>query len=87
MVLAAFPALDWFIISVLAPAATSTSFMFSFGAGATEWVFFIGEIVARSSITYIQRMNPRDNVGAGSIFSLHALALSLTEFTVHAHSR
>ncbi len=63
----------WFSISVLAPAATST-LVHTFAWGwATEWVFFLGEIVALLIYHYsFQRMNPRDHMIVGWLYFLFA---------------
>lgn len=63
----------WFIISVLAPAATSTLIHVFVWGWATEWVFFIGEIVALLIYHYsFQRMNPRDHMVVGWLYFLFA---------------
>jgi mono/diheme cytochrome c family protein len=63
----------WFIISVLSPAATS-SLIHIFGWGfATEWVFFVGEIVALLIYHYsFDRMNPRDHMIIGWMYFVFA---------------
>ncbi|NCD25075.1 MAG: cytochrome C, partial [Deltaproteobacteria bacterium] len=63
----------WFIISVLAPAATSSLIHIFVWGWATEWVFFIGEIVALLIYHYsFQRMKPRDHMVVGWLYFLFA---------------
>jgi cytochrome bd-type quinol oxidase subunit 1 len=63
----------WFSISVLAPAATSTLVHIFAWGWATEWVFFLGEIVALLIYHYsFQRMNPRDHMIVGWLYFLFA---------------
>lgn len=63
----------WFIISVLAPAATSSLIHIFVWGWATEWVFFIGEIVALLIYHYsFQRMKPRDHIVVGWLYFLFA---------------
>lgn len=63
----------WFTISVLAPAATSSLIHIFVWGWATEWVFFIGEIVALLIYHYtFTRMNPRDHMIVGWMYFLFA---------------
>ncbi|MEZ4525632.1 MAG: cytochrome ubiquinol oxidase subunit I [Desulfobacterales bacterium] len=71
----------WFVISVLSPDATSLlvrSFLFGW---ATEWVFFLGEIIALFVYFYFfGKMNPKDHLRVGWIYFLFAW---LSLFTVN----
>ena len=63
----------WFIISVLAPDATSTLIHVFVWGFATEWVFFVGEIVALLIYHYsFDRMNPRDHMIVGWLYFVFA---------------
>jgi len=63
----------WFIISVLAPAATSTLIHVFVWGWATEWVFFIGEIVALLIYHYsFERMPGRDHMIVGWFYFVFA---------------
>lgn len=63
----------WFTIGLLSPQATSTlikTFVYGF---ATEWVFFLGEIVALLVYYYgFERMDPRDHLRMGFLYFLFA---------------
>ncbi|HKK10364.1 MAG TPA: cytochrome ubiquinol oxidase subunit I, partial [Bacteroidales bacterium] len=63
----------WFIISLVQPAATSSlihNFVFGW---ATEWVFFIAEIVALLIYHYrFDKMNPKDHVRVGWLYFIFA---------------
>jgi len=63
----------WFIISLVHPAATSSlihTFVFGW---ATEWVFFIGEIVALLIYHYkFDSMNPKNHVIVGWLYFIFA---------------
>ncbi len=59
----------WLVISVLAPGATSTLIHSFVWGWATEWVFFVGEIVALFIYHYtFGRMNPRDHQRVGWLY-------------------
>jgi mono/diheme cytochrome c family protein len=63
----------WFTISVLAPGATSTLIHIFVWGWATEWVFFIGEIVALLVYHYrFDRLSPRDHLLVGWVYFLFA---------------
>lgn len=63
----------WFIISVLAPAATSTLIHIFVWGWATEWVFFIGEIVALLIYHYsFNRMTARNHMIVGWLYFIFA---------------
>ncbi len=63
----------WFTIGLLSPQATSTlikTFVYGF---ATEWVFFLGEIVALLIYYYgFDRMEARDHLRMGWLYTLFA---------------
>lgn len=63
----------WFIISLVQPAATSTlihNFVFGW---ATEWVFFIAEIVALLIYHYrFDKMNPKNHIRVGWLYFIFA---------------
>ena len=63
----------WFIISLVQPAATSAlihNFVF---AWATEWVFFIAEIIALLIYHYrFDKMNPQDHIKIGWLYFIFA---------------
>jgi mono/diheme cytochrome c family protein len=69
----------WFIIGLLSPQATSTllkAFVYGF---ATEWVFFLCEIVALLLYYYgFDRMEPRDHQRLGWLYFLFAFLSLLT---------
>ncbi|PKN07214.1 MAG: hypothetical protein CVU73_13210 [Deltaproteobacteria bacterium HGW-Deltaproteobacteria-8] len=71
----------WFIIGLLSPQATSTlikTFVYGF---ATEWVFFLCEIVALLVYYYgFERLSPRDHIRMGWLYFLFAL---LSLFTIN----
>ena len=71
----------WFIIGLLSPQATSTlikTFVYGF---ATEWVFFLCEIVALLAYYYgFERLSPRDHLRMGWLYFLFAL---LSLFTIN----
>lgn len=59
----------WFTISVLAPGATSTLIHHFVWGWATEWVFFIGEIVALLVYHYsFDRLPPRQHMIMGWLY-------------------
>jgi len=63
----------WFTISVLAPAATSTLIHTFVWGWATEWVFFLGEIVALLIYHYsFERLPARDHMIVGWLYFLFA---------------
>jgi hypothetical protein len=63
----------WFIIALVSPAATSTlihSFVFGW---ATEWVFFIGEIIALLIYHYrFDKMTARNHIIVGWLYFIFA---------------
>jgi len=64
----------WFTIGLLSPQATSTLLKIFVHAFATEWVFFLGEIVALLCYYYgFDRMDPSDHLRMGWLYFLFAL--------------
>lgn len=63
----------WFIIGLLSPQATSTLIKVFVYGFATEWVFFLGEIVALLIYYYgFDRMDPADHIRMGWFYFLFA---------------
>ncbi len=59
----------WFVISVLSPAATSTLIHYFVFGWATEWVFFMGEIVTIFVYYYtFGKMRPRAHLIVGWLY-------------------
>lgn len=64
----------WFTIGLLSPQATSTLLKIFVYGFATEWVFFLCEIVALLIYYYgFERMDPRDHIRMGWLYFLFAL--------------
>ena len=64
----------WFTIGLLSPQATSTLLKIFVYGFATEWVFFLCEIVALLVYYYgFERMDPREHVRMGWLYFLFAL--------------
>lgn len=64
----------WFIIGLVSPQGTSTLLKLFVYAFATEWVFFLGEIVALLIYYYgYDRMEARDHIRVGWLYFLFAL--------------
>ena len=71
----------WFTIGLLSPQATSTLLKVFVYGFATEWVFFLCEIVALLVYYYgFERLDPRDHVRMGWLYFLFAL---LSLFTIN----
>ena len=63
----------WFIISLVQPAATSFLIHQFVFAWATEWVFFIAEIIALLIYHYrFDKMNPKDHIAIGWLYFIFA---------------
>lgn len=63
----------WFTIGLLSPQATSTLLKIFVYGFATEWVFFLGEIVALLIYYYgFDRMDPADHIRMGWFYFLFA---------------
>ncbi|GAB6126674.1 cytochrome ubiquinol oxidase subunit I [Humidesulfovibrio idahonensis] len=71
----------WFIIGLLSPQATSTLLKVFVYGFATEWVFFLGEIVALLLYYYgFDRMEAKDHLRLGWLYFLFAW---LSLFTIN----
>ncbi|GAB6035964.1 cytochrome ubiquinol oxidase subunit I [Fundidesulfovibrio butyratiphilus] len=71
----------WLVISALSPGAASTLIHNFVWGWATEWVFFLGEVVALLVYHYgFDTMDPRDHMRVGWIYALFAW-LSLVVIT------
>ncbi len=71
----------WFVISVLSPAATSVLIHHFVFGWATEWVFFLGEIICLFVYFYtFGKMREKDHVRVGWIYFVFAW---LSLFTVN----
>ncbi len=69
----------WFIIGLLSPQATSTLIKVFVYGFATEWVFFLGEIVALLIYYYgFDRMDPADHIRMGWFYFLFAFLSLVT---------
>jgi cytochrome bd-type quinol oxidase subunit 1 len=69
----------WFIIGLLSPQATSSLIKIFVYGFATEWVFFLCEIVSLLVYYYgFDRMDPRDHVRMGFLYFFFAMLSLLT---------